>query len=46
MGSPDPYGRQSDGMRGGASSTSKVVIPTRSRRPGYDVDYLFGAVAN
>lgn len=45
MGSPDPYGVQIDGMGGGSSSTSKVVVMSRSRRAGHDVDYLFGAVA-
>ncbi len=44
-GSPDPYGVQIDGMGGGSSSTSKVVLMSRSTRPGHDVDYLFGAVA-
>ena len=45
MGSPDPYGKQLDGMGGATSSTSKVVIVSRSARPGCDVDYLFGQVA-
>ena len=45
IGSPDPYSKQSDGMGGATSSTSKVVILARSHRAGYDVDYLFGAVA-
>ena len=45
IGSPDPYGRQIDGMGGATSSTSKVVILSRSPRPGCDVDYLFGQVA-
>lgn len=44
-GSPDPYGKQIDGMGGATSSTSKVVIVGRSGRAGCDVDYLFGAVA-
>lgn len=44
-GSPDPYGVQIDGMGGGSSSTSKVVILSKSQRPGHDVDYRFGAVA-
>jgi len=43
IGSPDPYGVQIDGMGGGSSSTSKVVILSPSTRPGHDVDYLFGA---
>jgi probable AcnD-accessory protein PrpF len=45
IGSPDPYGKQIDGMGGATSSTSKVVILSRSRQPGCDVDYLFGAVS-
>jgi len=45
IGSPDAYGKQIDGMGGATSSTSKVVILGRSRQPGCDVDYLFGAVA-
>ena len=45
IGSPDPYGKQIDGMGGATSSTSKVVILSKSRRPGCDVDYLFGQVA-
>lgn len=45
IGSPDPYGKHSDGMGGATSSTSKVVILSKSNRPGCDVDYLFGAVA-
>jgi 2-methylaconitate isomerase len=45
IGSPDPYGKQIDGMGGATSSTSKVVIVSRSSRPGCDVDYLFGQVA-
>ncbi len=45
MGSPDPYGKQMDGMGGASSSTSKVVIVCASTRPGHDVDYLFAQVA-
>ncbi|MDM0109169.1 2-methylaconitate cis-trans isomerase PrpF [Variovorax sp. J22R24] len=44
-GSPDPYGKQIDGMGGATSSTSKVVIVGPSTRDDCDVDYLFGAVA-
>ncbi len=44
LGSPDPYGKQIDGMGGATSSTSKVVIVARSARPGCDVDYTFGQV--
>jgi probable AcnD-accessory protein PrpF len=45
IGSPDPYGKHTDGMGGGTSSTSKVVIVSRSSRPDCDVDYRFGQVA-
>ncbi|AJZ57052.1 putative AcnD-accessory protein PrpF [Paraburkholderia fungorum] len=45
VGSPDPYGKQIDGMGGASSSTSKCVILARSRRPEHDVDYLFGQVS-
>lgn len=45
MGSPDPYGKQIDGMGGASSSTSKTVILARSSQPNHDVDYLFGQVA-
>jgi len=45
VGSPDPYGKQIDGMGGATSSTSKVVIISKSSRPECDVDYLFGAVS-
>ena len=44
MGSPDPNGRQIDGMGGGSSSLSKVCIVNRSDHPDADVDYLFGQV--
>ena len=45
IGSPDPYGKQIDGMGGATSSTSKVVLVSRSKRADCDVEYLFGAVA-
>lgn len=45
IGSPDPYGKQIDGMGGATSSTSKTVILSKSCRDGHDVDYLFGQVA-
>ncbi|MCW7539481.1 2-methylaconitate cis-trans isomerase PrpF [Aquabacterium sp. A7-Y] len=45
IGSPDPYGKQIDGMGGATSSTSKTVILSRSAKPDHDVDYLFGQVA-
>ena len=41
----DAHGRQLDGMGGGISSLSKVVVVSPSARPGVDVDYLFGQVA-
>lgn len=44
IGSPDRYGKQIDGMGGGTSSTSKVVLVSPSERPDCDIDYLFGAV--
>ena len=45
IGSPDPYGKQIDGMGAATSSTSKAVILSQSTRPDHDVDYLFGQVA-
>lgn len=45
IGSPDPYGKHTDGMGGATSSTSKTVILSKSGRSGHDVDYLFGQVA-
>lgn len=45
IGSPDPYGKQIDGMGGATSSTSKTVILGKSSRPDHDVDYLFGQVS-
>jgi len=50
IGSPDPYGKQTDGMGGATSSTSKTVILSKSNEPHndftrHDVDYLFGQVA-
>ncbi len=45
IGSPDPYGKQTDGMGGATSSTSKTVIVGKSTQAEHDVDYLFGQVA-
>ena len=45
IGSPDPGGRQADGMGGGVPGASKVAVVSPSRRDDCDVDYLFGAVA-
>ena len=45
LGSPDPYGKQIDGLGNASSSTSKAVILAKSNTPGHDVDYLFGQVS-
>ena len=45
VGSPDPYGKHTDGMGGATSSTSKVVIVSPSTEHGHHVNYLFGQVA-
>lgn len=45
IGSPDPYGKHTDGMGGATSSTSKAVILAKSEKADHDVDYLFGQVA-
>jgi hypothetical protein len=45
IGSPDPYGKHTDGMGGATSSTSKSVILSSSDSPDHDVDYLFGQVS-
>ena len=45
LGSPDPFGRQLNGMGGGISSLSKVVSVAVSRRDDADLDYTFGQVA-
>jgi len=44
MGSPDPNGRQLDGMGGGLSSLSKICVIEKSKRPDADIDYTFGQV--
>lgn len=44
IGSPDPYGKQIDGLGNGSSSTSKTVILSASDRADHDVNYLFGQV--
>jgi 2-methylaconitate cis-trans-isomerase PrpF len=44
MGSPDPHGRQLDGMGGGISSLSKVCVIAPSQREDADVDYTFAQV--
>ncbi|MBS3958783.1 MAG: 2-methylaconitate cis-trans isomerase PrpF [Xanthomonadaceae bacterium] len=45
IGSPDPYGKHTDGMGGATSSTSKCVIVGPATQPGHDVDYLYGQVS-
>jgi probable AcnD-accessory protein PrpF len=45
IGSPDRYSKHTDGMGGATSSTSKVVILSKSKRADCDIDYLFGQVA-
>jgi len=44
MGSPDPYGRQLDGMGGGISSLSKICVLAPSARNDADIDYTFAQV--
>jgi 2-methylaconitate cis-trans-isomerase PrpF len=44
LGSPDPYGRQLDGLGGGISSLSKACIIGPPTRPDADVDYTFAQV--
>ena len=43
IGSPDPNGRQLDGMGGGVSSLSKVCVIGPPSRPDADVDYTLRA---
>ncbi|MEQ8333843.1 PrpF domain-containing protein [Nisaea sp.] len=45
IGSPDPYGRQLNGMGGGVSSLSKAAVISASRRDDADLDFTFGQVA-
>lgn len=45
IGSPDPNGRQLNGLGGGISSLSKIAVVGPSTRPDADVDYTFGQVA-
>ena len=44
IGSPDPYGRQLDGMGGGISSLSKVCVVGPPTRSDADIDYTFAQV--
>lgn len=45
LGSPDPYGRQLNGLGGGISSLSKAMWVARSRRNDADIDYTFAQIA-
>lgn len=45
LGSPDEFGRQLDGMGGGLSSLSKIVVVRASARSGVDLEYTFGQAA-
>ncbi len=44
IGSPDPQGKQIDGVGGGTPETSKVVVLSRSKRFRHDIDFWFGQV--
>jgi hypothetical protein len=44
MGSPDPNGRQLNGMGGGISSLSKVCVLAPSEREDADIDYTFAQI--
>ncbi len=45
LGSPDPYGRQLDGLGGGISSLSKAMIVGPPSHPQADVGYTFAQVS-
>ena len=45
MGSPDPNGRQLDGMGGGVSSLSKICIVGPPSRPDADIDFTFAQIS-
>lgn len=45
MGSPDPYGMQSDGLGKGTTNSSKGVIISRSDSPDFDINYRFAQIA-
>ncbi|MBR0906546.1 2-methylaconitate cis-trans isomerase PrpF family protein [Bradyrhizobium liaoningense] len=45
MGSPDPNGRQLDGMGGGLSSLSKVCVVGAPTRSDADIDYTFAQIS-
>jgi 2-methylaconitate isomerase len=44
MGSPDPFGRQLNGMGGGLSSLSKVCVVDPPSSPDVDLEYTFAQV--
>jgi 2-methylaconitate cis-trans-isomerase PrpF len=44
LGSPDPYGRQLDGLGGGYSSVSKIAVIGPPGHAGDDVDFTFAQV--
>src|SRR3954464_13700018 len=44
MGSPDPHGRQLDGMGGGVSSLSKICVVGPPSRSDADIDYTFAQI--
>jgi 2-methylaconitate cis-trans-isomerase PrpF len=44
LGSPDPHGRQLDGLGGGISSLSKACLIGPTTHPDADVDYTFAQV--
>jgi 2-methylaconitate isomerase len=44
LGSPDPHGRQLNGLGGGLSSLSKVCVVEPASRPDADVDFTFAQV--
>lgn len=45
LGSPDLNGRQLNGLGGGTSSLSKIMVVKPSVKKGVDIDYTFGQVA-
>ena len=44
LGSPDPNGRQLDGLGGGISSLSKIAVVAPSARADADVDFTFAQI--
>ena len=44
MGTPDPNGRQLNGMGGGISSLSKVCVVGAPTHPDADIDYTFAQI--